>query len=209
MVPLVLSSGVGSGTNRAIGFVIIGGQTLVLVLTLVVTPVAYSMFDDASKLGVWSRAYERLARLGGRLVERVKPASATGAGALLALLLAPPVRPASQAGAGAHPMRRRCLTLDEAVRLGLENNMDLKVDRLDPRARRSDGRVRVPAGVTRRCAERLAPSTIFVGNQVLNTTGTGAQREPAPPAPARRRVGQPAASRRTSSRTSTRFHLED
>jgi len=63
MVPLVVSSGTGSGTNRAIGSVIIGGQMLVLVLTLVGTPVVYSIFDDWAQAKIFRRAWNRIAGL--------------------------------------------------------------------------------------------------------------------------------------------------
>jgi HAE1 family hydrophobic/amphiphilic exporter-1 len=50
MLPLALGAGPGSEERRAVAIVVIGGQTMSLLLTLLVTPVAYSFFDDLGQL---------------------------------------------------------------------------------------------------------------------------------------------------------------
>ncbi|MCC7537689.1 MAG: efflux RND transporter permease subunit [Deltaproteobacteria bacterium] len=60
MIPIALGEGPGAATRASMAKVIIGGQALSLLITLLIVPVAYSYFDDVGR--VWARLRDRLGR---------------------------------------------------------------------------------------------------------------------------------------------------
>src|SRR5256884_3474983 len=55
MAPLALGTGPGAEDRRSIAIVVIGGQSLSLLLTLIATPVVYSLLDDMRSTARWRR----------------------------------------------------------------------------------------------------------------------------------------------------------
>jgi HAE1 family hydrophobic/amphiphilic exporter-1 len=82
MLPLVFGTGPGAETNRSIGVLVAGGQSLCLVLTLLAVPVFYSLFEDAASSPAWTRLsgrWERMSAGAGAGVRRLlgrRPADA-------------------------------------------------------------------------------------------------------------------------------------
>jgi len=164
MIPLVWSSGIGAGTNRAIGFVIIGGQSLVLVLSLIVTPVAYSLFDDLANARLFSRLF---ARVRGRRL------AAATAGALL-LALALPMRASAQTPQ-ASSGEVITVTADDVARMATANNPDLVAGGYDPRigaerlAQAKGAFLPTLTSGFQRNVQQAPPSSVFFGNQGTRT----------------------------------------
>ena len=63
LIPTAIGIGAGSAQRSAIAVTIIGGQSLCLLLTLVVTPVAYSIFAELEEKRVFADAKARLGRM--------------------------------------------------------------------------------------------------------------------------------------------------
>jgi HAE1 family hydrophobic/amphiphilic exporter-1 len=66
MLPLALGTGPGAEERRSIAVVVIGGQTLSLLLTLIATPVVYSLLDDLRHTARWRKLASALSGFRGR-----------------------------------------------------------------------------------------------------------------------------------------------
>ncbi len=79
MLPLALGTGPGAEERRAVAVVVIGGQTLCLLLTLLVTPVVYSVLNDLVRVPGRLAPASAWGRLAGRLrLPRRLPISRSG-----------------------------------------------------------------------------------------------------------------------------------
>jgi multidrug efflux pump subunit AcrB len=73
MLPLALGTGPGAEERRSIAVVVIGGQTLSLLLTLIATPVVYSLLDDLKATSRWRRFASITAAATHGLFDKLKP----------------------------------------------------------------------------------------------------------------------------------------
>uniref|UniRef100_Q025G5 Acriflavin resistance protein n=1 Tax=Solibacter usitatus (strain Ellin6076) TaxID=234267 RepID=Q025G5_SOLUE len=137
MAPLVISHGTGSATNRSIGVLVVGGQSLCLILTLLAVPVFYSLFEDLAD----GFAHGRVARVFGWLRRRVTKAAAISAALVGSLFAQQPaqetvkvaeIQPLKQVEIGPRIgiLGQARLRLPEVIERVLANDPDIAISRI-------------------------------------------------------------------------------
>ncbi|MCL4809199.1 MAG: TolC family protein, partial [Thermoanaerobaculia bacterium] len=123
MLPLALGLGQGAEMRAPLGRAVIGGLITSTVLTLLVVPVVYALFDD---FAAWlHRRWSKANALERDALGHTGKAAARGAAAgLLVLAL---LAPATRLSAEEAPVpARRVLTLEQAVAIAVEKNRDVE-----------------------------------------------------------------------------------
>jgi HAE1 family hydrophobic/amphiphilic exporter-1 len=134
MAPLVIANGTGAATNRSIGVLVVGGQSLCLVLTLLVVPVFYSLFEDLGESFASGRMASVLRglRLRGKKAAAITVAtiaSALGQTGPQAVRLEPLQEVRIQPRVGIAGQTR--ITLSEVIERVLANDPDLRISRIE------------------------------------------------------------------------------
>src|SRR5213080_3588138 len=93
MAPLALGTGPGAEERRSIAIVVIGGQSLSLLLTLIATPVVYSLLDDLRSTARWRRFATTTGRIAAPLTSVVRRMAPTRRGEATAKSEAPAATP--------------------------------------------------------------------------------------------------------------------